>query len=79
MTYPSDPRQTPEPDGMSVATMAGIAVAIILFLGIIVWAFNTGDRQTASSPSPATTGQGTPPPKAPAPPEKAPAPAPKAQ
>jgi hypothetical protein len=72
MTYPNDPRRSPESDGMSAGAMAGIAVAVLLFLGVIIWAFNTGDRQTATGTPPATTGQGTPAPSpAPAPPPKA--------
>jgi hypothetical protein len=84
MTYdPNDPRRpvVPESDGMSAGAMAGIAFALLLFLGVMFWAF-TGDRQTASTGAPpTTTGQGTPAPKpAPAPiPERAPAPPPKAQ
>jgi hypothetical protein len=84
MTYdPNDPRRpvVPESDGMSAGAMAGIAFALLLFLGVMFWAF-TGDRQTASTGTPpTTTGQGTPAPKpAPAPiPERAPAPPPTAQ
>jgi hypothetical protein len=75
MTYPNDPRRVPESDGgMSAGAMAGIAVAVLLFLGVIIWAFNSGDQQTTTSGSPpATTGQRSP---APAP---TPAPPPKAQ
>jgi hypothetical protein len=65
--------------GMSAGAMAGIAFALLLFLGVIFWAFTGGDRQTASTTTPpATTGQRAPAP-APAPtpaPERAPAPAP---
>ena len=82
MTYdPNDPRRpVPESDGMSAGAMAGIAFALLLFLGVMFWAFGSGDRQTASTtPPPATTGQRAPAP-APTPlPERAPAPAPKAQ
>jgi len=83
MTYdPNDPRRpVVESDGMSAGAMAGIAFALLLFLGVMFWAFASGDRQTASTPvaPPATTGQRAPAP-APAPaPERAPAPAPKAQ
>ena len=76
MTYdPNDPRSpmVRESDGMSAGAMAGIAFALLLFLGVIFWAFTSGDRQTASTGAPpATTGQGTQPavPK-PAPPPKA--------
>ena len=76
MTYPNDPRRSPESDGMSGAMMAGIAIALVLFLGVIIWAFNAGDRQTASSPPPSTTGQGAPAPKLAPAPERTPAPAP---
>jgi hypothetical protein len=81
MTYdPNDPRRpvVRESDGMGAGTMAGIAFALLLFLGVMFWAFAGGDRQTASTPTtpPATTGQRAPAP-APAPaPERAPAPAP---
>jgi hypothetical protein len=75
MSYPNDPRRVPEADGMSAGAMAGIAVAVLLFLGIIIWAFNSGERETASNAPPATTGQ-----RAPAPaPTPAPAPPPKAE
>ena len=69
-----------ELDGMSAGAMAGIAFALLLFLGVMFWAFAGGERQTASTPTPpATTGQRAPAP-APTPmPERAPAPAPKAQ
>ena len=78
MTYdPNDPRRpvVPELDGMSAGAMAGIAFALLLFLGVMFWAF-TSDRQTASTGAPpATTGQ-----RAPAPaPAPTPAPPPKAQ
>ena len=87
MTYdPNDPRRpvVVELDGMSAGAMAGIAFALLLFLGVMFWAFAGGDRQTASTGTPpATTGQripGATPAPAPAPvPERAPAPAPKAQ
>jgi hypothetical protein len=76
MTYdPNDPRRPAvrQTDGMSAGAMAGIAFALLLFLGVMFWAF-TSDRQTASTGSPpATTGQRAP---APAP---TPAPPPKAQ
>jgi hypothetical protein len=50
---------------------------LLLLLGVMFWAFASGDRQTASTGSPpATTGQRAPAP-APAPaPERAPAPSP---
>lgn len=76
MTYdPNDPRRpVPESDGMGAGTIAGIAFALLLFLGVMFWAFSSGDRQTASTGSPpATTGQ-----RAPAP-SPTPAPPPKAQ
>jgi hypothetical protein len=76
MTYdPNDPRRPmPTSDGMSAGAMAGIAFALLLFLGVMFWAFASSDRQTASTDSPpATTGQRAP---APAP---TPAPPPKAQ
>jgi len=82
MTYdPNDPRRpVVQSDGMSTGAMAGIAFALLLFLGVMFWAFTGGDRQTATTGTPpATTGQRAPAP-APAPaPERAPAPAPKAQ
>jgi hypothetical protein len=58
--------------GMSGATMAAIAVAALLFLGVIFWAFMGGERQTATTttnPPGTTTGQ-----RAPAPPPPATAP-----
>jgi hypothetical protein len=77
MTYdPNDlrndlrrPDLPPESDRMSAGAMAGIAFALLLFLGVMLWVFGSGDRQTASTnaPPPATTGQGAP----------APSPAPK--
>lgn len=76
MTYdPNDPRRPiREADGMSAGAMAGIAFALIVALGVLFWAFASGDRQTASTGSPpATTGQ-----RAPAP-SPTPAPPPKAQ
>lgn len=87
MTYdPNDPRRpvVVESDGMSAGAMAGIAFALLLFLGVMYWAFAGSDRETASTAAPpATTGQRLPGPTAappPAPvPERAPAPAPNAQ
>ena len=84
MTYdPNDPRRpvVVDSDGMSTGAMAGIAFALLLFLGVMFWAFAGGERRASLSPAtpPATTGQRAPAP-APAPiPERAPAPAPKAQ
>ena len=79
MTYdPNDPRRpvVQETDGMSAGAMAGIAFALLLFLGVMFWAFTSGDRQTASTGAPpATTGQSE---RAPAP-APTPAPPPKAQ
>ena len=52
MTYdPNDPRRpvVVESDGMSAGAMAGIAFALLLFLGVMFWAFASGDRQTAST------------------------------
>ena len=82
MTYdPNDPRRpiVRESDGMSAGAMAGVAFALLLFLGVMFWAFTSGERQTASTDTPpATTGQRAPAPApTPAPaPERAPAPAP---
>lgn len=78
MTYPDDPR-VPERDGMSGAMMAGIAAALVLFLGVMIWAFSNDGSQTASTSPPATTGQRAPAPSPAPAPEKAPPPAPKAQ
>jgi hypothetical protein len=66
-----DRRIVRDTGGMSGATMAGIAVAALLFLGVIFWAFMGGERQTATTTTnpPATTGQ-----RAPAPPPPATAP-----
>ncbi len=74
-----DRRIVRDTDGMSGATMAGIAIAAVLFLGVIFWAFMGGERQTATITTPpvTTTGQRapatTPPAAVPAPvPERAP-------
>jgi hypothetical protein len=76
-----DRRVVRDTGGMSGATMAAIAVAALLFLGVIFWAFMGGERQTATTTTnpPATTGQraptATPPAAVPAPkqvPERAP-------
>ncbi|MPZ40217.1 MAG: hypothetical protein GEU95_19600 [Rhizobiales bacterium] len=74
MTYdPNDPRRPMPPresDNMSAGAMAGIAFALLLFLGLMFWMFAGGDRQTASTDAPpATTGQRAPAPS-PAPPPK---------
>ena len=67
MTYdPNNPnrRAARDSDGMSGAAMAGIAIAVVLFLGAMVWAVSGGDRRTAAGDPPgvppATTGQATP-------------------
>jgi hypothetical protein len=45
---------------MSGGAMAGIALGLALLIGVMFWAFGSGDRQTASTPAPSTTtGQGT--------------------
>ena len=85
MTYdPNNPnridpnrRVVKDREGMSGAMMAGIALAILLGLGILFYAMNRDDRtaSTTTSSPPATTGQTQ---KAPAP-APTPAPAPKAQ
>ena len=67
-----DRRIVRDTGGMSGATMAAIAVAALLFLGVIFWAFMGGERQTATTttnPPGTTTGQ-----RAPAPPPPATAP-----
>jgi hypothetical protein len=81
MTYdPNDPRRPMPPaetDSMSAGAMAGIAFALLLFLGVLFWAFASGDRQTASTGTPpATTGQRAPAPSPAPAPERAPAPSP---
>lgn len=93
MTYdPNNPNVNRRPDmglddrrivrdtgGMSGATMAGIAIAALLFLGVMFWAFMGGERQTATTtttPPATTTGQRAPataPPAAIPAPERAPA------
>jgi hypothetical protein len=76
MTYdPNDPRRVDVNDprrarsgSMSGGMMAGIAIALLLFLGVMVWAFNSGNRDVAADKSPpATTGQRTTPSTSPAP------------
>jgi hypothetical protein len=62
MTY--DPnanrRRLEDRGGMSGGAMAGIALGLALLIGVMFWAFGSGDRQTASTPAPSTTtGQGT--------------------
>jgi hypothetical protein len=86
MTYdPNNPnrnRMMRERDGMSGGAIAAMAVAVVLILGAMFWAFS-GDRQVAfTNAPPETTGQGNPAPtQTPAPADRtpAPAPAPKAQ
>jgi hypothetical protein len=60
MTYDPNRRAQTDRDGMSGGAMAGIALVLALFLGVMFWAFASGDRQTASSPNspPTITGQG---------------------
>jgi hypothetical protein len=70
VTYdPNDPdrRMARSSSGLSGAAMGAIAIALVLFIGVLVWAFTTGtDRQTAgdspkverTSPAPTTTGKG---------------------
>lgn len=75
-----DRRVVRDTTGMSGATMAGITIAALLFLGVMFWAFMGGERQTATTtttPPATTTGQRapatTPPAAIPAPlPERAP-------
>ena len=59
MTYdPNRPART-DRGGVSGGALAGIGLVVALFLGVMIWAFASTDRQTASSPnSPTTTGQG---------------------
>jgi hypothetical protein len=70
-------RMIRERDGMSGGAIAAMAIAVMLILGVMFWAF-TGDRQVASTNAPPeTTGQRTPAPtRSPAPVERTPAPAP---
>ena len=60
MTYDpnADRRNFEDRSGMSGSAMAGIALVLALFVGVMIWAF-TGDRQTASTTNspPTTTGQ----------------------
>ena len=70
-----DPRVPREREGMSMAAIAGIAIAIVLGLGVLFYALNRDDRTASTTSPPATTGQTQ---KAPAP-APAPSPAPKAQ
>jgi hypothetical protein len=58
-------------EDVSAGAMAGMAFAMLVFLGAMLWAFVTGDRQTASvSAPPAIAGQGAAAP-APSPPWRA--------
>jgi hypothetical protein len=63
MTYDPNANRRVREDrgGMSGGAMAGIALVLALLIGVMFWAFNSSDRQTATSPNtPATTtGQGT--------------------
>ena len=81
MTYhPDDPNNRMDPraprarEGMSMAAMAGIGLAIVLGLGVLIFAMNRDDRTASTTSPPATTGQTQ---KAPAP-APTPSPAPKA-
>jgi hypothetical protein len=74
MTYPNESRREEvreriieEREGMGMGAIAGIALAAMLFLGIILWAMSSGDRTVATTdsprierttPAPSTTGQG---------------------
>jgi hypothetical protein len=82
MTYdPNDRRNRLERRGMGTGTMAGIALVVALFAGMIIWAMNSNDRQTASSPNTpsTTTGQSTQPNAPVNPPARTPAPAPQSK
>jgi hypothetical protein len=78
MTYPNDPnfhpkyrhdveQEVPVMASMTKTTWAGIGLVILLFGGLALWAYNSGDMQTAAvkqrpgveqTVPPATTGQG---------------------
>jgi hypothetical protein len=58
MTYPNDPNpnrlSADRREGMSVGTMAALALAVMLVLGAIAFTISGGDR-TASTPTASTT------------------------
>ena len=60
MSYDSDPRAPQNRSGMSGASMAAIAIAVMLGLGGIFYAMSGNDRtnMSSSSPSATTIGQG---------------------
>jgi len=81
MTYSNDPNRVRDRDGLSTGAIAGIAIAILLFIGVVVWAAS-GNWDTASNnngSTTTTTGQRSDAPKPSRNPQNNPAPAPKSQ
>ena len=71
MTYPNDPRRPDilrkRDDSLSGAMLGGIAVAVVLFLGLAIYMLGSGNKDIAAQESPplkdttappSTTGQG---------------------
>ena len=72
MTYPNDPnlgrdyRREGEQGSFTATTWASLAFILLLFGGVALWAYSSGDMQTAAvkrpgaeqSMPPTTTGQG---------------------
>jgi hypothetical protein len=69
-----------EREGMGVGAIAGIIIALVLAVGLLVWAM-TGNRTVARNDTtpPATTGQSAPAPAPTPAPERTPAPAPQSK
>jgi hypothetical protein len=70
VTYPNDPNRRPDilrkrDPGMSGPLIGGLAVALVLFLGVAIYLLGSGNRDVAGTDSPrleqnapSTTGQG---------------------
>lgn len=68
MTYPNDPRRPDilrrRDDSLGGALIGGIAVVLVIFLGLAIYMMSSGNRDVASdspritTPAPSTTGQG---------------------
>ena len=56
----SNPPRYQNVDGpWNTGTVASAIIAVLVVVGIIVWAASTNDQQTTSNPPAQTTGQGT--------------------